>query len=212
LISEDRSDLYIQNKELEDMTYTIEKNGNSINITQNNESIISSFFSLSWVRNKVFTKTPLIIKIPSSLELDYSIEINGGSINIDNLQGKNVDLDVNAGSISINDLTSSNLQVNLSAGSLKIQNVTSSLIDVRVSAGSASLNNVDASDVSVKLSAGSCKYEGVIKETGDFSVSAGSLSITLTDGRENYTVNGSGDGKAIITTSKSAGSLSITYK
>ena len=74
------------------------------------------------------------------------------------------------------------------------------------------LKNVSASTVDIDVSAGACSYEGIIQSRGNFSIAAGALAITLTDGRENYTVNGSGSGSSTITTSKSAGSLEITYK
>lgn len=211
LISEDRTDFYIQNKELEDLTYKVEKIDDTLSIIQNRDHV-NSFFSLNWAKYKVFTKTPLIIKVPSSLELDYSIQINGGIININQIKGKNIDLDVNAGTISINELSSSKLSLNLNAGSLELSSIVSSNIYLKVNAGAATLKNVSASTVDIDVSAGACSYEGIIQSRGNFSIAAGALAITLTDGRENYTVNGSGSGSSLITTSKSAGSLEITYK
>ena len=211
LISEDRTDFYIQNKELEDLTYKVEKIDDTLSIIQNRDDV-NHFFSLNWAKNKVFTKTPLIIKVPSSLELDYSIQINGGIININQIKGKNIDLNVNAGTISINELSSSKLSLNLNAGALELNSIVSSNIDVKVNAGAATLKNVSASTVDIDVSAGACSYEGIIQSRGNFSIAAGALAITLTDGRENYTVNGSGSGSSLITTSKSAGSLEITYK
>ena len=211
LISEDRTDFYIQNKELEDLTYKVEKIDDTLSIIQNRDHV-NSFFSLNWTKNKVFTKTPLIIKVPSSLELDYSIQINGGIININQIKGKNIDLNVNAGTISINELSSSKLSLNLNAGALELNSIVSSNIDLKVNAGAATLKNVSASTVDIDVSAGACSYEGIIQSRGNFSIAAGALAITLTDGRENYTVNGSGSGSSLITTSKSAGSLDITYK
>lgn len=211
LVSEDRTDFYIQNKELEDLTYKVENINNSLSITQTRNSL-NSIFSLNWAKNKVFTNTPLIIKVPSSLEIDYSIEINGGVININQIKGKNVDLDVNAGTISISELSSSKLDISLNAGALEVNNLISSYIDVSVNAGAASLKNVNASNVDISVSAGACSYEGIVEKIGNFSISAGSLSVTLTDGKDNYTINGIGSGPSIITTSKSAGSLDINYQ
>ena len=210
-ISEDRTDFYIQNKELEDLTYKVEKIDDTLSIIQNRDHV-NSFFSLNWAKNKAFTKTPLIIKVPSSLELDYSIQINGGILNINQINGKNIDLNVNAGTISINELSSSKLSLNLNAGALELNSIVSSNIDLKVNAGAATLKNVSASTVDIDVSAGACSYEGIIQSRGNFSIAAGALAITLTDGRENYTVNGNGSGSSLITTSKSAGSLEITYK
>lgn len=211
LISEDRTDFYIQNKELEDLTYKVEKIDDTLSIIQNRDHV-NSFFSLNWAKYKVFTKTPLIIKVPPSLELDYSIQINGGILNINQINGKNIDLNVNAGTISINELSSSKLSLNLNAGALELNSIVSSNIYLKVNAGAATLKNVSASTVDIDVSAGACSYEGIIQSRGNFSIAAGALAITLTDGRENYTVNGSGSGSSLITTSKSAGSLEITYK
>ena len=105
IIAEDRSDIYIQNKTLDDLTYNIGVDNKILSITQKADfKWYENIFSFGFHKMSAFSSEPLIIKIPTSMSFNYDISINAGTLKADGIKADYFVTEVNAGTVEFNSL------------------------------------------------------------------------------------------------------------
>ena len=135
----------IKGKNEDDMQVSFNHSGNNVSI--NGEFDRSAF---SFGNNQI--KVTYKVTLPQSYSVD--LDTSGGSIEIENLQGK-IDAHTSGGSISIEDIEGE-VDIKTSGGSLNIENITGA-IDAHTSGGSikVKLPNGPTADSKIKTSGGS---------------------------------------------------------
>lgn len=193
IIEENRSDIYIQNKILDNLTYDISVVNNVLLIDQReNTKWYENIFAFGFHKMHAFSTEPLVIKIPNSKTFDYDISINAGTLKANDIKADHFVTEVNAGTVDFDLCVADSMQIEVNAGTLSFYN--------------SQVNRINA-----EVNAGTLKYGGAIANSGIFEVNAGSIYLNFTDKEENYTINGNGSGPSIITSDCSAGSIKYTF-
>lgn len=176
-------DAYIINDDINDMDISLNSSdlsiiwGDNLGVDSTSKSIdvkiegnilkISEKNSLFWDRNSKVT-----ITIPRRFYLN------------------SVDIDSGAGSILIEDINTKELDLDLAAGKVDINNINV-LNDTEIDggAGKLTMDNVTLSNLKLSLGAGSSKITGVFKGNSEIECSVGGLDLTLLDSINNYALD-----------------------
>ncbi|QSX05952.1 DUF4097 family beta strand repeat protein [Sedimentibacter sp. zth1] len=117
---------------------------------------------------KLFNKCKIIIKVPDNFEIgDVDINCSVGSININEINAKNVEIKGGVSSINLNDIEATSIELETGVGSLNAKNVLSKKFEF-------------VSGV------GSIDFEGNIEDLFNIDLGTGSAKIYLPEKEKNY--------------------------
>lgn len=121
-------------------SFKAESTNKYIECKQNNEKIIIKEKSHNWFKNS--DKSALIIYIPEDMVLDaVKIDNGAGTIEIEKLSTKILQLDLGAGKVSINNLSVLNdTKIDGGAGEVTIQNSSLNNLDLDMGVGKFTIN------------------------------------------------------------------------
>lgn len=169
------------------------KEGDSYRVETNNKYIkarnVGNILYIEEDENRFFKKincSKVVVYIPSGSNLnDVNIENGAGSMKLDYLDTKNIDLDLGAGRVDINNLVVSNkADIDTGAGEVII--------------GSGKLNNLD-----LDLGVGSFRMNALVSGNSTIDQGVGEVNLNLYGSGDDYSINlDKGLGSAIIDGSK----------
>lgn len=187
-----------------------ETNNKYINVKESNNKLF-----IKETRNNFFGKrvnSDLIIYIPSDFIFDgVAIDSGAGTIDIDNLSTKNLDLDLGAGKVTINNLNVLE-STSIDGGAGKISILNGSLHNLELDMGVGEL------DLSAKLSGNSDIDAGVGKLS--LNLIGNDYKIKVDKGIGSASINGNdikddtyyGEGSNIVDIDGGVGSIDISYE
>lgn len=114
----------------------------------------------------------ILLQIPQGISLN-TIKINTG-----------------AGSLSINNITSKNLDLDLGAGRVDINNINiTEKAEIDAGAGNINITNYNINNLELELGVGQANLEGNITSQSKIEGGIGSLNLTLNSSLNNYSFN-----------------------
>ena len=185
-------------------TYQINEETNTLEINQVKKEEWPFLIAFSF-----WNEEPFVLELPNTVALE--VELNAGALKINDLDLNDVKLHMNAGATKLDNVVAKNVNLDIDAGAASFENVTFDDLTVKLNAGALEFKNASVNSFVADIDAGSFEYKGVVKTSATLEVSAGSGDIVLTDGADNYTVNGIGNGAAQIHYTCSAGSVKVSY-
>ena len=124
------------------------------------------------------TKHSLIITIPEDASLgDIAIEVNAGSVEIENIKAGGLNVITDAGSLDIRKCTLGDCDIETAAGSVDIRDCTLGNCDIETDAGSIDFRNCEANDCEMVTNMGSIAIKNSNIANGEFAVDLGSLEV-----------------------------------
>ena len=181
------------------------------------------------------------IYIPNDFEVELDIDCNAGSINIDDVNTKDIAIDLNAGDVKIRNIKSENkidikvqfgditlnnvdtteLSCDLNAGNYEIQSCNfSEKMTIKGYAGDAELSDVKSPNNNIEITNGDVEYYYVeVLKTLNITVTTGDINISLTGKKADYTLTKNvmgttetvGSGSLIVNLSITVGRAEVTY-
>ncbi len=105
-----------------------------------------------------------------------------------------------AGTINIESITAKDLELELGAGKIEIDNITTyNSTDIDGGAGEVIINNANISNLDLDAGVGKFTLNASIKGKSDIDAGVGELNINLLDSKENYSIyTESGIGRIIV--------------
>lgn len=191
IISTDNTDIKITSKKSEELNYTFTIDDNNyLNVVQNIEK---SWGFIDWnIFNINKTVDPLVIELPKDTNYDLFLELNAANLEIKNLDFKTVELNCNAGNIDMDNCNVDVLKVDVDAGNLDFNEFTIKTLECKIAAGNAD-------------------FKAKITESANLSCNAGNIDVILTDSKDNYMINGVGNGNVKIITNENASDIDIKF-
>lgn len=151
--------------------FKVETNNSKIYLKENNGNIEIKEKNVNWLSNMNNNKSSLIIYIPENTKTleNVKIESGAGTVYIDGINSKTLDLELGAGKLEVKNIKISEA-MNLDGGAGKIE-LTSSEI-----------RNLDA-----ELGAGEFIFDGILTGNNEMDSGVGAVKINLKDNVDNYT-------------------------
>lgn len=192
IISTDNVNIKITSKKSEELNYTFSiDDENYLNVVQNIEK---SWGFIDWnIFNINKTVDPLIIEIPKNSKYELFLDLKAANLEIKDLDFTKVDLLCNAGNIDMD-------------------NCNVDYLNVDVNAGNLDFNEFTIGELMCKMNAGNADFKAKITKSANLSCNAGNIDVILTDNKDNYTINGVGNGSVKILTEEDASDIDIKFE
>ncbi|MDE6441933.1 MAG: DUF4097 domain-containing protein [Clostridia bacterium] len=133
-----------------------------------------------------------VIKLPRNVVFDVELDINAGTVHLEEGKFGKVELEMSAGTLNCGGIDCSSLKLHISAGSMSVGTVSCNALDLHMSAGSAKIEKINCADSKIKVSAGSIKlgYTGDRNEYRILTdISAGSCNVSSQEGTTNKKID-----------------------
>lgn len=103
------------------------------------------------------------------------------------------------------------LELDLDAGDIDFEMVNINRAEVNVDAGDVEFSNCQINTLSIEVDAGKIDYSGKIFQAFNGNVDAGEIDLELAQNRNDFIVNGSGNGAIVIQAKVNLGKFDIEY-
>ena len=175
------------------------------------------------IRNNIsfgidFTDTSFHVYLPKDYNGDLSVSTSSGSINLSEINAKNIDLNSSSGSIHSEDINGNTILSHSSSGSQRFSDIDAASLTCETTSGSQRLSNVSADSVLCDASSGSTHLENVASDSVSIDTTSGSIRFQNLKADQIYilatsgSISGSIDGKESdysISSSVTSGSCNL---
>lgn len=148
-------------------------------VTENNGTLQIEKKSKNGISFSFFTSDhDTVITVPKNYLGEIKAYNDCGSVEVDNVKGKDFEISSDSGSIKMNQIECKNLKVDGDAGSISIDELSGERMEVKATSGSIKMKNMSATDLNVDNDCGGIELSDVsVKEKLQLKNESGRIEL-----------------------------------